>query len=382
LYMLGKSMKIVSVLFMVLVLAGGIFSSCKYAPNGPEKKCDTCCDTCHKMDTTKHGCDTCNIDKDSAAHAFVWTEYVDKIPGETSPTGVWVFGKNDIYIVANSLWHFDGSTFTIVPAFDKTFNNVTMNGALNGNNIFAFSKNDFWMVYGNGGDIAYHTSDGKYFDDFRPKGAITACWGTSSTDMYFVGKEGLIYHYDGVKFTQMTSNTTKDLRSVWGTNSNNIWACGYSTSSGTTVLLHYNGDTWSEDPLSVSKGLSATGGFNTVWACDSSLGHQFVSTSGAILIRQSNNGAWRSDSGLIPNRLNDGSFIGIASKGNTPNDMVAYGPWGFLAHWNGKTWKQYTQLYNYGNPLYYTSALSMNGNTICAVGVKSGQSWIAVGQRK
>src|SRR5258708_6128778 len=99
--------KVIPLIFVITMLAGGMFTSCKKDPVSPpdttKKKCDTCI-----TDTSHHPpCDTCNIDKDSAAHAFVWTEYLNKIPGETNLTGVWVFAPNDIMICANSLWHFD-----------------------------------------------------------------------------------------------------------------------------------------------------------------------------------------------------------------------------------------------------------------------------------
>jgi len=367
-------------LLIGLILACGMFTSCKKHINGPPEdtthKCDTCCDTC-KKDTTKPPCDTCNIDKDSAAHAFVWTEYVNGIPNETNITGVWVFGPNDIMICANSLYHFDGTNFTLIDESLTRHPTISANGGLNGFNIFAFSKTDFWLVNG----IAFHSTDVNHIDDMRPPGYLNACWGTSSNDMFFVGRSGYIYHFDGTSFSQMTSNTTKDLRSVWGTSSTNVWACGYNTSTGGTTLIHYDGNLWSEDQLSITKGIQATGGFNAVYAVDSA-GQHFVSTSGAILLRKTNNGLWRSDSGLIPNSLGGSSFIGIAPKGNSPNDMMVYGPWGFIAHWNGKTWKQYNSLFNYGNPDYFSSAFSINGNTACAVGEKSGQAWMAVGRRK
>lgn len=117
-----------------------------------------------------------------------------------------------------------------------------------------------------------------------------------------------------------------------------------------------------------------------MWACDSN-GHKFVTTSGALLIRKTDQGLWRSDSGLIPNSLGGGNWVGIAPLGNSPNDLFVTGGWGFIAHWNGKTWKKYDQLYDYNNPNYGPAGFSVNGNTACVVGTKSGQSWVAIGRR-
>src|SRR5437870_5424174 len=125
--------KILIPLLLAAIVLGGAWSSCKYDPASGcdtcKKPCDTCCDTCHKpCDTCNKPCDTCNIDKDSAAHAFIWTEYIDKIPGETNLTGVWVFGPNDIMICANSLYHFDGTNFTMIHCIRNVVNAVSMDG--------------------------------------------------------------------------------------------------------------------------------------------------------------------------------------------------------------------------------------------------------------
>ncbi len=198
--------------------------------------------------------------------------------------------------------------------------------------------------------------------------------------MFFIGDTGLVMHYDGITFKQMPRVTSKNLRSVWGTSHNDVWACGFNSETAETVLIHYDGTSWKEDEISLTKGIYATGGFNGVWASDSN-GHKFVATSGAWLIRKTDN-IWRSDSGMIPNYLGGNDVIGISPYGNNPNDMFVVGGWGFIAHWNGKTWHKYNELYDYSNPAYGAAAFSVKGNTACVVGRKSGTSWIAIGRRK
>src|SRR5579883_1379730 len=308
------------IIMIVSLLAGVLFTSCKKQPTEPPV--DTThvhCDTCG--DTVKHPCDTCNVNqdslqkvRDSLAHAWTWTQF--SVPGESNLTGVWVFDSTNILIVGNNLWRFNGSTFSILKPYQITpF--VPLDGALNGYSIFGFTQYDYWLVYVSD---ALHTSDGLDFDDYR-FGPVNACWGTSSNDMFFVGNSGHIYHYNGTTFDSMGSPTTKNLYSVWGTSDNDVWACGSNSTYGTTILLHYDGSTWTEDPISVQKGANACGGFDVVWACDS-VNHRFVATSGALLIRKTDDGMWRSDSGLIPNRLGDGSYVGIAPAGNSPTDMM------------------------------------------------------------
>jgi hypothetical protein len=158
-----------------------------------------------------------------------------------------------------------------------------MDGGLSGFSIFAFSQADYWLVHGS---IAFHTSDGTHFDDNR-KGAVNACWGTKSSDMFFVGNGGHIFHYDGTNFTDMTSNTTKDLHSVWGTSSNNVWAGGSNLSTGSVVLLHYDGHLWTNIDLSLVGQFGCAGceSVASVWVVDSLTDHKYLLAAGVSIVR-------------------------------------------------------------------------------------------------
>jgi len=365
--------KFIPILIFAAFIAGGMFSSCKKHTTEPPQ--DT---TTHPCDTCNKPCDTCNLNKDSLSHAYIWKEYINAIPldNDMRLSSVWVFGSNDMIIVGDRLWYFDGTTFSPIDAVNNTYH-TSMNGGLSGSNIFAFSKSDYWLV---SGSIALHTSDGKYFDDNR-KGAVNACWGTSSNDMFFVGNGGHIFHYDGTTFVDMISNTTKDLTSIWGTNHNNVWACGANVSTGKTTILHFDGSSWQEDPLALTHSAQHAGLFAT-WVVDSA-GTPFVATSGSNVYRKTGTGGWRNDTTLVPNNLGGDNFVGIyLLSGNTANDFMGAGSWGWVGHWNGKTWKKYDELYNYGIADFTPQALSVKGNTACVVGIKSGQKWMAVGTRK
>ena len=351
-------------LLSIMVLTGG---SCKKDPPVGPPACDTC-----KTDTTHH-----TGPNDTTSHTFTWSQYT--LPNEGILTGAWVFGPKNVWVVGGAVWKWNGTKWFDVSPSDAS---GSWSGALSGFSMFAFSEDDYWLTHS--GTIIHSVTGSSQtysFGSSTVNGPLHASWGTSSSnDMYSVGDGGTILHFDGTQWTKMQSGTTKDLHSIWGTSSHDIWASGTSSSKGTTILLHYDGTSWLEDPISVSKGGNATGGFDYVWACDSS-GHHFVTTCGALLDRKTDNGAWRSDSGSLPNRLSDGSFIGIGVRGNTPNDLIVAGSWGFIAHWNGRSWYQYTSLYDYSNPSYGLGGMSIAENTICLVGLKDGASWIAIGQR-
>ncbi len=68
---------------------------------------------------------------------------------------------------------------------------------------------------------------------------ICGIWGFSASDIFAVGDNGLIVHFDGVKWTMMSSPTTKHLHGVWGTSHGNVYAVGADC-----TIIHYNGAAW------------------------------------------------------------------------------------------------------------------------------------------
>ena len=65
---------------------------------------------------------------------------------------------------------------------------------------------------------------------------------------------GTILHYNGTSWSSVSSGTTQDLYSVWGTSASDVWAVG-----GGGTILHYNGTSWS----SVSSGTTLS--LYSVW---------------------------------------------------------------------------------------------------------------------
>jgi hypothetical protein len=375
-------MRLIPVIVILVLLTGAFTSSCRHYPTTPNDstKCDTCCDTCH-TDTTHHPpCDTCNK-SDTTSHDFQWIEY--SIPSHSSISGVAVFGDNLIYAFHDKLFVFNGVTWTETKV---TINGKSYLPLFTDMYVFGMLQEEYWACSGN---IIYHGKKDKV-DEFRLDqigvmnypidGAIRCCWGPSSTDMFFVGDTGTIFHYDGVNWTKFPKPTTKNLRSVWGTSHNDVWATGFNSSKGESVLIHFDGTAWTEDSFS-STGNATDWGIGTVWTTDSA-SHKVVVIAGSSVFRKTDNGSWRGDSDKVGNKLGPNSYIGIGALGNSSNDLFAIGGWGFISHWNGKSWHQYESFYDYSNSNYGPGGASMRGNTICIVGVKSGQSWIAVGRRK
>jgi hypothetical protein len=140
--------------------------------------------------------------------------------------------------------------------------------------------------------------------------------------------------------------------------------------------MHYDGKSWTEDPLSISKGYDANKGFNNVWAIDTG-GIHYAFTSGRTMMRQRNDEGWYRDTAGIPANVldrNEGSF---RVTGASLEDIWVSGQ-AYLSHWNGSRWFQYVLDQN--NNLQI-EAVSTNGNVVCAVGNVNGRGWAAVGYR-
>src|SRR5690242_13730222 len=74
--------------------------------------------------------------------------------------------------------------------------------------------------------------------------AMRDVWGTSPSDVFAVGDNGTILHFDGSAWNRMVSGTSASLTKVWGASSTEVYA-----SSPDNAILRYNGSMWS--PLTI-----------------------------------------------------------------------------------------------------------------------------------
>lgn len=68
---------------------------------------------------------------------------------------------------------------------------------------------------------------------------LGAVWGTSASDVYAVGGDGAILHYDGATWSPMASGTKEYLVAVRGTSPSDVVAAG-----GDGTLVHFDGTAW------------------------------------------------------------------------------------------------------------------------------------------
>ncbi|MCB9566493.1 MAG: hypothetical protein H6710_04645 [Myxococcales bacterium] len=100
----------------------------------------------------------------------------------------------------------------------------------------------------------------------RPSEALFKVWGTSRDHVFAVGRAGVILHYDGDTWAQQPSGVTKDLISLWGTGPDEIVAVG-GRSNG--VVARWDGAAWTPEVIGESAGLNGVwvDGRGRAWVC-------------------------------------------------------------------------------------------------------------------
>ena len=148
-------------------------------------------------------------------------------------------------------------------------------------------------------------------------------WGASTSDVFAVGRNGTIIHYDGARWNAMTSGVTGHLRSVWGSSSSNVFAVGIK---GT--ILHFDGASWTKMSSPSTDWLYGVWGTaaSDVWA----VGDQRI-------LRYDGSGWTSSYSGPEALRAVWGSASSdIWAVGDKGNDQ------GGAVHFDGTSWTQVT----------------------------------------
>jgi hypothetical protein len=262
---------------------------------------------------------------------------------------VFAFSENDVWVVGEIITnvhtgeranaaHWDGSKWEL--------HKIDLNPPMY--YILGFSQDDLWMVSG----IPHHW-DGINWSKYHlwdmgvlspNDGILTKIWGTSSSNLYFVGGKGTIVHYDGSQYRRMESGTDAALKDIDGiydpeTGQTRIWV------AGTGVLLYSEGETW-----------------EVIWDFDHPFFKDNYKNPTAIYIPDNKSiiiATWngsktkvtlhRQESFNIYHTLvnNDDIYI-LSMSGNNMNDFFMAGTYTEVAHYNGLMIHSFSELKDYG----------------------------------
>ena len=105
---------------------------------------------------------------------------------------------------------------------------------------------------------------------------LKAVWGSGPNDVFAVGAQGTILHYDGATWKPMTSGANADLEGVWGSGPQDVFVVGAEG-----MVLHYDGTSWSSMPSTTGNSLEALWGSSAQDVFAVGLGGTIVHYDGA-----------------------------------------------------------------------------------------------------
>ncbi|MFO7524774.1 MAG: hypothetical protein R6W68_04930, partial [Ignavibacteriaceae bacterium] len=182
-----------------------------------------CTTSCNSVEPPENG-----DGQDTTSHNFIFQTWTfGTIGGSTlydcaiiSPENIWCVGEIMIadtsingYTTYNAV-HWDGNEWEL-HKITVEFRGNMITPALEG--IFSFSSTDIWFV----GSLPIH-GDGENWImyDLRttldPNISLSKAWGSSSEDMYFVGRSGSIAHYQNGNWQRIVSGTDLNINDIWG----------------------------------------------------------------------------------------------------------------------------------------------------------------------
>ncbi len=240
-----------------------------------------------------------------------------------------------------------------------------------GYSVFAFSPSDIWIAAG--AIFHFNGTIWEMHAGILGAGNANKIWGSSSSDLYFVGNNGLIAHYNGSSWSRIESpagagGTTLDITDIWGSK---------KTTTGETEILAVANKLFTNSERSIMKvterkvttlsDVPISWSLYSVWFASNR--HYYVAGSGIYEKRKLSEKSWLNEPLTIT------PYYTYRIRGSGINNVFAVGGYGDMMHYNGVSWKSfYYETAINGN--YYS--LAVNRQYIIAVGSKA---QIAIGRR-
>ncbi len=150
--------------------------------------------------------------------------------------------------------------------------------------LFAASDSTIWICGFGGYIIKTVNSGATWTQQTVPtrEVCLSGIWGSSTTNVFAVGAHGVIWHYDGGSWTEMSGGTMRHLYAVHGASGSAVWAVGW-----TGTILKYDGASWSAQSSGTMNHLRC------IWAVDANTA--FAVGNGGKILRTTNGGTnWSS----------------------------------------------------------------------------------------
>ncbi len=291
---------------------------------------------------------------DTTSHNFVW---------EVDTLGNFSSYLEDVAIVdENNIWavgylRVDDPDSSFDGTGQETFNAAHWNGEkwelmriIDSSplySIYYLSESDIWIT-----SYAYpeHWNGLKWklyrLHSMGIDASVQHVWASAPEDVWFVGYQGSIVHYDGLSFRKISTNSDTPIKDVWGINSNHVWAVSNTSSLDDehpdgyeSVVFFWDGNQLSREYEALVghrhdySQTSISGYMNTVWAFQDTL---YISSYSGLWKESISRGKGYLEHG--PDKLLNGRPFLV--RGTGYNDVFAFTHWGEFLHYNGRSWYQ------------------------------------------
>jgi hypothetical protein len=240
--------------------------------------------------------------------------------------------------------------------------------------IWTFSENE--LVVTNGGSIGWFDGYTLNLDcAINPllTGSINKIWGISRNELYIVGNNGNIVHYQNGNWTNIESGTDLDVYDILG---------DYDGTNGSYEIIavaakqfvNYDKKIFRINGNTVQNILTDSIPYSIHGLWFKSGERYFV--AGAGLYSKNNIYSASQWEWLHPDVTN---YYLYATRGQDTNDLFACGAFGEIIHYNGKSWKSYIQEINISNGAF--SNIDFREDIVVVVGYDSPKAIITIGKR-
>ncbi len=315
---------------------------------------------------------------DTTSHNFTWQTFTfGGDAGSSALNDVAIIDENNIWAVgeiylkdslgtpdphAYNAVHWDGQTWKLFKLQFFTFCGQSYTSSYPAKAIYAFDSEN--IIISSNSQLTYLRNE-KQIRTECVSVSVNKIWGTSSSDLYVVGNNGGIAHYDGSKWTKIESGTTTNINDIWGfpdpvTQEEKIFcAVSFVFEPGDQKILTIKNNT--VDSLKWDTGRR----LHTIWGNN----HYYLYTGGGGIF-ENKRGYWN-EIKEVP------LYYSRKIRGTASNNIFVCGDFGLIAHYNGLNWKTFNQFYMYG--IY--SSVAVKNNLVVAVGLKGNQAVITMGLR-
>ena len=328
---------------------------------------------------------------DTTSHNFTWTQFTfGGDAGSSVLYDVAIVNDSLIYAVGEiivrdsagnvknppyNIARWDGKQW-ILETLNFEFENGTLYATAHA--IIAFAADDIFIS--SGSSIMHWDGNswknvGILYSNGISIGNVLRFWGTSSNNLYGVGRSGSIVHYNGSPngagtWSKLESGTTLDVQDIWGAKNETtgeyevLAVASQRFQNVGKKILQINGTIVTSLPDS---GLSWS--LSSVWFV---AGKKYYVVGGGIYEKNIlDNSVWVDKASEIT------TYYPFSIRGNAPNDIVTAGGGGEILHYNGKSWQSYYSQTKVASGNYYSVAIK--NNIVVAVGQDNPKAMITVG---